>query len=60
MCHKCKETYRRKDIVPDMFPKVAERRPRRDNIPRNRCRVVMFSIRRGQIPGCSWNCASVP
>lgn len=53
-------TYHRKDKAPDMFLVAAERLLRHDNIPRSRCRVVTFSTRRGQIPGCSWNCASVP
>lgn len=58
--YKLEGTYHQKDKALDMFPVAAERPLHHDNIPRSRCQVATFSTRQGQIPGCSWNCASVP
>lgn len=53
-------TYHRRDKVPYTFPMVAGRRSRRRKTPRRRCQEETSSIPRDQIPGYSWNCASVP
>lgn len=53
-------TYHRKDKEPYMFLTVVEHQFHQHNILRHHYQEGMSSILQDQIPGYSWNCASVP